>query len=102
VRIDPKSEICGYPVLLVRKTLRSLRAADGWGLLALEEAAKLSPGTGRAGTASFANAASNVGAVSRSSLEWMYLAELPDKKRHERRAAIVSVKDHKVGRAARK
>ena len=48
MRIDPKGEICGYPALLVRKTLRSLRAADGWGLLALEEAAKLSPGTGRA------------------------------------------------------
>jgi len=48
MRIDPKGEICGYPALLVHKTLRSLRAADGWGLLALEEAAKLSPGTGRA------------------------------------------------------
>ena len=29
------------------------------------------------------------------------LAELPGKKRHEHRAAIVSVRDHKVGRAAR-
>jgi len=39
---------CRYPVLLIRKTPRSLQAADVWGLLALEEAAKLSPGTGRA------------------------------------------------------
>jgi predicted nucleotidyltransferase len=48
MRIDPKSEIAGYPALLIRKTLRSLRTADGWGLLALEAAAKLPPGAGRA------------------------------------------------------
>jgi predicted nucleotidyltransferase len=47
MRIDPKGKICGYPALQVRKTLCSLRAADNWGLLALEEAVKLSPGTGR-------------------------------------------------------
>ena len=48
MRLDPKGEIAGYPALLVRKTLRGLRTADGWGLIALEEAAKLPPGTGRA------------------------------------------------------
>ena len=48
MRIDAKGEICGYPALMVRKTLRSLRTADGWGLLALEATAKLSPGAGRA------------------------------------------------------
>src|SRR5262249_43141607 len=48
MHIDPKGEIAGYPALLIRKTLRALRSADGWGLLALEAAAKLSPGAGRA------------------------------------------------------
>ena len=47
MRIDPKDEICGYPALLVRKALRSLRTAGAWGLAALEAAAKLSPGAGR-------------------------------------------------------
>jgi predicted nucleotidyltransferase len=47
MRIDPKGEIAGYPALLVRKALRNLRTADGWGLWALEAAAKLSPGAGR-------------------------------------------------------
>ncbi len=47
MRLDPKGEIAGYPALLVRKALRNLRAADGWGLLALKAAAKLSPGAGR-------------------------------------------------------
>ena len=46
MRIDPRGKICGYPALLVRKTLRSLRAADSWGILALEESVNLSPGAG--------------------------------------------------------
>ena len=47
MRIDPKGEIAGYPALLVRNALRNLRTADGWGLMALEKAAKLPPGAGR-------------------------------------------------------
>ena len=48
MRIDSTSEVAGYPALLVRRALRSLRAADGWGLLALQAAAQLPPGAGRA------------------------------------------------------
>jgi predicted nucleotidyltransferase len=47
MRIDPKGEIAGYPALVVRNALRNLRTADAWGLLALEKAAKLTPGAAR-------------------------------------------------------
>src|SRR6516225_2885739 len=48
MRIDPKGTIRGYPTLLVRQTLRCLRGDFVWGEAALERAAKLPPGTGRA------------------------------------------------------
>jgi predicted nucleotidyltransferase len=48
MRIDPKGTIRGYPTLLVRQTLRRLRGDFVWGEEALERAAKLPPGTGRA------------------------------------------------------
>jgi len=47
MRIDPKGAIRGYPALLVRQALRSLRGFV-WGEAALEKAAKLTPGSGRA------------------------------------------------------
>ena len=47
MRIDPKGTIRGYSTLLVRQTLRRLRGFV-WGEEALERAAKLPPGTGRA------------------------------------------------------
>lgn len=48
MRIDPKGTICGYPALLVRQALRCLRGDIVWGEEALEIAAKLTPGAGRA------------------------------------------------------
>jgi len=48
MRIDPKGEIRCYPTLLVRRTLRCLRGDFVWGEKALEKAAKLRLGTGRA------------------------------------------------------
>ena len=48
MRIDPKGAIRGYPTLLVRRTLRSLRGDVAWGQTVLEKVAKLKPGTGRA------------------------------------------------------
>jgi predicted nucleotidyltransferase len=48
MRIDPKGTIRGYPTLLVRQTLRRLRGDFIWGEEALERAANLPPGTGRA------------------------------------------------------
>jgi predicted nucleotidyltransferase len=48
MRLDPKGTIRGYPTLLVRSTLRCLRGDLVWGEEALEKAAKLTPGTGRA------------------------------------------------------
>jgi len=48
MRIDPKGTIRGYPTLLVRRTLRGLRGEVVWGREALEQVAKLKPGTGRA------------------------------------------------------
>jgi predicted nucleotidyltransferase len=48
MRLDPKGTIRGYPTLLVRQTLRRLRGDFVWGEAALEKAAKLTPGTGRA------------------------------------------------------
>jgi hypothetical protein len=48
MRIDPEGTIRGYPTLLVRQTLRCLRGDFVWGEAALEKAAKLLPGTGRA------------------------------------------------------
>src|SRR5215471_13251733 len=48
MRIDSKGTIRGYPMLLVRQTLRRLRGDLVWGEEALERAAKLPPGTGRA------------------------------------------------------
>ena len=48
MRIDPKGTIRGYPTLLVRQTLRRLRDGLVWGEEALEYAAKLTPGAGRA------------------------------------------------------
>ena len=53
MRIDPKGTIRGYPTLLVRQTIRRLRGDFGWGEEALERAAKLTPGTGRAPSQSF-------------------------------------------------
>src|SRR5215472_15357550 len=47
MRIDPKGTIRGYSTLLVRQTLRRLRGFV-WGEEALERAAKLPPGSGRA------------------------------------------------------
>jgi predicted nucleotidyltransferase len=47
MRIDPKGTIRGYPTLLVRRTLRSLRGDVAWGEKALEKAGKLKPGAGR-------------------------------------------------------
>jgi len=48
MRIDPKGTVRGYPTLLIRQTLRRLRGDCEWGVEALENAAKLSPGAGRA------------------------------------------------------
>ena len=48
MRIDSKGTIRGYPMLLVRQTLRRLRGDLVWGVEALERAAKLPSGTGRA------------------------------------------------------
>src|SRR5215471_8646618 len=48
MRIDSKGTIRGYPMLLVRQTLRRLRGDLVWGEEALERAAKLPSGTGRA------------------------------------------------------
>jgi predicted nucleotidyltransferase len=48
MRIDPKGTVRGYPALLVRQTLRRLRGDYVWGEEALEIAAKLTPGEGRA------------------------------------------------------
>jgi hypothetical protein len=48
MRIDPKGAIRGYPTLLVRRTLRSLRGDVAWGQTVLEKVAKLKPGAGRA------------------------------------------------------
>jgi len=48
MRIDPKGMVGGYPTLLVRQVLRQLRGDCEWGVEALESAAKLTPGTGRA------------------------------------------------------
>jgi predicted nucleotidyltransferase len=48
MRIDPKGTIRGYSTLLVRQTLRRLRGDFVWGEEALERAAQLTPGTGRA------------------------------------------------------
>jgi predicted nucleotidyltransferase len=48
MRIDSKGTIRGYPMLLVRQTLRRLRGNLAWGEEALERAAKLPSGTGRA------------------------------------------------------
>ena len=48
MHIDPKGTIRGYPTLLVRQALRRLRGGFVWGEEALERAAKLTPGTGRA------------------------------------------------------
>lgn len=47
MHIDPKGIIGGCPALLVRKTLRHLRAFDRWGVTDLESTAALVPGTGR-------------------------------------------------------
>src|SRR5580658_5879621 len=46
MRIDPKSMIGGCPALIVRKTLRHLRAWDRWGVETLESIAALAPGSG--------------------------------------------------------
>jgi predicted nucleotidyltransferase len=48
MRIDPKGRIANYPALMVRRALRCLRGDIVWGEEALENAAKLTPGTGRA------------------------------------------------------
>jgi predicted nucleotidyltransferase len=48
MRIDPKAMIGGCPALVVRRTLRSLRRWDHWGVADLEAAASLAPGTGSA------------------------------------------------------
>ena len=48
MRIDPKGTVRGYPTLLIRQTLRRLRGDCEWGVEALENAAKLPPGAGRA------------------------------------------------------
>jgi predicted nucleotidyltransferase len=48
MRIDPKGTVRGYPTLLIRQTLRRLRGDCEWGVEALENAAKLTPGAGRA------------------------------------------------------
>jgi predicted nucleotidyltransferase len=48
MRIDPKGAIRGYPTLLVRQILRRLRGDYVWGVEALENAAKLTAGTGGA------------------------------------------------------
>jgi hypothetical protein len=48
MRLDPKGTIRGYPTLLVRSTLRCLRGDLVSGEEALEKAAELTPGTGRA------------------------------------------------------
>ena len=48
MRIDPKGTVRGYSTLLIRQTLRRLRGDYEWGVEALEHAAKLTPGAGRA------------------------------------------------------
>jgi hypothetical protein len=48
MRIDPKGTVRGYSTLLIRQTLRRLRGDYEWGVEALENAAKLTPGSGRA------------------------------------------------------
>ncbi len=48
MRIDPKGTVRGYSTLLIRQTLRRLRGDYEWGVEALENAAKLTPGAGRA------------------------------------------------------
>ena len=48
MRIDPKGTVRGYPTLVIRETLRRLRGDYEWGVEALENAAKLTPGAGRA------------------------------------------------------
>src|ERR1035438_2684148 len=48
MRIDPKGTVRGYPTMLIRQTLRRLRGDCEWGVEALEKAAKLTPGAGRA------------------------------------------------------
>src|ERR1017187_10183762 len=48
MRIDAKGTIGQYPALLVRTTLRHLRARLSWGLAELDAAAGLKPGDGRA------------------------------------------------------
>jgi predicted nucleotidyltransferase len=47
MRIDPKGTIAGYPAVLVRDTLRRLRARVDWTLEGLEAAARLHAGQGR-------------------------------------------------------
>jgi predicted nucleotidyltransferase len=47
MRIDPKETIAGYPAVLVRDTLRRLRARVDWSLDRLEVAARLPTGQGR-------------------------------------------------------
>jgi hypothetical protein len=48
MRVDPKGTVRGYPAMLIRQTLRRLRGDCEWGVEALENAAKLKPGAGRA------------------------------------------------------
>jgi predicted nucleotidyltransferase len=48
MHIDPKGTIAGRPAVLVRSCLRKLRVRGSWDLAALEKAACLEPGSGRA------------------------------------------------------
>jgi predicted nucleotidyltransferase len=48
MQIDPKGTVAGWPALLVRRTLRTLRTCLPWGLGELESAASVAAGEGRA------------------------------------------------------
>ncbi len=48
MRIDPKGTVAGWPALLVRRTLRQLRARLQWGLSEMESTAPVEAGEGRA------------------------------------------------------
>jgi predicted nucleotidyltransferase len=48
MRIDPKATIGRYPAIQVRRTLQNLQDLMKWGLVELETAAALTPGSGRA------------------------------------------------------
>jgi len=66
VRIDPKGKIAGKPALLVRDTLWTLRGRMSWDVAALETAAALQPGTGKA----LVRALSKAGLVGRVGRGW--------------------------------